>query len=208
MCGADHAHIGVNRGSTAQTLEPSFLQDTKNFGLQLERKVANLVQEQGTSVSPLEPSNTARDRPRVCAALVTEQFAFKQTRRNGGAIHFHKWAVRSAAALMNGFPNQFLARSRFPLDQHRGVGRGHDPHHVEYAPESGAVTDNAGQSAAAELVAVEREIRRRRILERCVMVYRKLFTCPACLYRHSLLLRPVIRAFPPTPFMLLGLLLP
>src|SRR5208282_3870051 len=35
----------------------------KNLWLQLERKVADLVQEQGAPVSPLESSNTARDRP-------------------------------------------------------------------------------------------------------------------------------------------------
>src|ERR1700689_366204 len=67
MCGADHAHIGMNRGSTAETLELSFLEDAKNFWLQLQRKVADLVQEQGASVSPLESSNTARDRPGVGA---------------------------------------------------------------------------------------------------------------------------------------------
>jgi hypothetical protein len=33
MCGADHAHIGVNRGGTAETFELSFLDDAKNFWL-------------------------------------------------------------------------------------------------------------------------------------------------------------------------------
>jgi hypothetical protein len=56
---------------------------------------------------------------------------------------FNERAVRSLAALVNGFRNQFLASSCFPVDQHRGVGRGHHGHHAEYAPQSGAVADNA-----------------------------------------------------------------
>src|SRR5882757_6401869 len=115
-------------------------------------------------MSPLKPSNTACDRPGVGATLVTEQLAFKQTCRNCGAIHFHKWAVRSITALVNGFCNQFLASSCFPLDQHRGVGRRHHPRHVKYATERGAVTDDAGGSAA-KFVPVERDVRRRRILD-------------------------------------------
>src|SRR6266852_6395264 len=143
MCGADHARIGVNCGSSAQTLELSFLHDAQKLWLQLQRKVADLVQKQGTPVSPLEPSDTSCDRSGVGATLVTEQFDFKQTCRNCGAIHLHKRTVRSVAVLVNGFSNQFLASSGLPVDQHRGVGRGHDPCHVEYAPESVAVTDNA-----------------------------------------------------------------
>src|SRR5216684_7761275 len=61
MCGADHAHIAANCGGAAQTLELSFLYDAKELWLQLKRKVADLVQKQGTSVSPLEPSDSARD---------------------------------------------------------------------------------------------------------------------------------------------------
>src|SRR5260370_11446548 len=125
MCGADHANIGVNRSRTAETLELSFLHNAKKLWLQFQGKVADLVQKQGASVSPLEPSNTARDRPGVGATLVTEQLAFEQTSRNRGTIHFHKRPVRSPAALVNGFRNQFLTGSCFPVDQHRCVGLGY-----------------------------------------------------------------------------------
>src|SRR5713101_6692718 len=134
MRSTDDAHIGLNRYSTAQALELSLLHDAKKLWLQLERKIADLIQKQRATVSPLEPPNTARHRSGVGAALVTEQFAFEQTCRYGGAIHFHKWAVRSAAPLVNGFRNQLLAGSCFPVDQHRGAGRRHDSHHAKYAP--------------------------------------------------------------------------
>ena len=79
-------------------------------------------------MGPLKSSNTARERPSVGATLVTEQLTFQQAGRNGGAIHLHKWAARSIAAIVNGFCNQLLASSCFPLDQYGGVGRGHDVH--------------------------------------------------------------------------------
>src|ERR1700692_3498587 len=115
MCSADHAHIGVNRGSAPEALELSFLHDAKKLWLQLQRKVADLVQKQRPAVGPLEPSDTARDRSGVSATLVTEQLTFKQTRGNGGAIHLHKRAVRAFAVPVNGFRDQFLAGSRFPV---------------------------------------------------------------------------------------------
>src|ERR1700691_592312 len=142
MCGADHAHIGMNRGSTAETFELSFLDDAKNFWLQLERKVADLVQKQCPPVSPLKPSNTARDRAGEGATLMSEQFAFEQTGRNSGAVHLHKGAIRSVAAGVNGSCDQFLASSCCPVNHHRGGGRRYDPHHSENASETRASTDN------------------------------------------------------------------
>jgi hypothetical protein len=105
MCGADHPYISVNRGGAAETLELPLLQDPKNLGLQLQRKVANLVQKQGPAVSSLEPSNVASDRPSEGAPFVTEHLAFKQPCRNCGTIHLHKRTVRSVAAPVNGFCN-------------------------------------------------------------------------------------------------------
>jgi hypothetical protein len=84
--GTDYAYIGMNRGA-AQRLELSFLHNAKKPGLQLERKIADFVQKQGTVVSPLEPSNIACDRTDGSATLVTER------------------AVGSVAALANGFRN-------------------------------------------------------------------------------------------------------
>src|ERR1700758_958223 len=98
MCGADHAHIAANRVRTAQTLELLLLHDAKQLRLQLQGKVADFVQEQSTSVRPLEPSNTARDRASVGATLMTEQLAFQQACWNCGAVDLHKRALRPVAA--------------------------------------------------------------------------------------------------------------
>jgi hypothetical protein len=48
------------------------LHDPQDLRLQLERQIADLVQQQGAPVSPLEASNAARHRIGVGATLVTE----------------------------------------------------------------------------------------------------------------------------------------
>jgi len=62
MCGADHAYIGMNRGSTAETLELSFWITRRSLAATLV-EVADFVQEHGASLARSKPSNTARDRP-------------------------------------------------------------------------------------------------------------------------------------------------
>ena len=42
---ADQTHVGVDRSRTAETLELSFLDDAQKLWLQLQWKVAYLVQE-------------------------------------------------------------------------------------------------------------------------------------------------------------------
>src|SRR5580704_12858286 len=100
----------------------------------------------------LEPSNTARHRPRVSATLVTEQFALQQTGGNGSAVYLHKWAVRSLASLVNGFCNQFLAGTGFAFDQHRCVGGSDGLYHSKNALERGAIADNPRPAADSKFV--------------------------------------------------------
>src|ERR1700677_3476699 len=115
MRGTDDAYIAVNCGRTTQTLELFLLHDAKKLGLQFQGKVADFVQEQGTAVRSFEPSNTARDRASESAALVTEEFAFKQARGNGGAVHFHKRALRPAAGLGERLRDQVLGLFGVPM---------------------------------------------------------------------------------------------
>src|SRR5271168_500924 len=132
----------------------------------------------------LEAPNAAWDRSCVSATLVTEQFAFEQTCRNGGAIHLHKRSVCSVACLMNGFCNQFFAGACFSVDQHRGVGGSHNLCHSKNAPERCAVADDARQATGRKL-AVDRLFPRRILIDCWNLPY------PTCLCRHG---------FSPFPF--------
>jgi hypothetical protein len=44
---------------------------------------------------------------------------------------------------VNGAGDEFFASARLSVDQHRGVGRGHETYDAEHTPEGGAVSDNA-----------------------------------------------------------------
>ena len=81
--------------STAQALELPFLHDAKKLWLQLHGRSPISSKNRGASVSALKPSDTARHRAGVGAALVAEQLAFQQAGRDCGAIHFHERPIRS-----------------------------------------------------------------------------------------------------------------
>ena len=53
-CG-DNAHIDADRGDTTHALELLFLQEAQQFGLSVERAVADLVQENRAPVGQFEP---------------------------------------------------------------------------------------------------------------------------------------------------------
>src|SRR5207249_11196903 len=88
----------------------------------------------------------------------------------------------------NGFCNQLLAGACCPLDQHGRAGRRHDAHHAKYALESGAVANNPTYAAA--FAVIEPDFLRSRVLDfkASVMDDCGRFNCPACTYRHCLLL--------------------
>jgi hypothetical protein len=103
--------------------------------------------------------------PGLGAVLVTEQLTFQQACRDGGAIHLHKRPFRSVTAVVNSLSNQFLAGSSFSVDQHDRVSWRNDPHHVEDAPESGAIAYNGRQSATPEFAVLKCDFRGRRVFD-------------------------------------------
>jgi hypothetical protein len=55
---------------------------------------------------------------------MSEQFAFKQSFRNGGAIHGDKGLAASIAGIVDEARQQFLARAALCLNQNIGAGTG------------------------------------------------------------------------------------
>jgi hypothetical protein len=114
VCSADHPHIGVNRGRTAETLKLPFLHDAQELRLQFQGKVSNFVQKQRPPVSPLEPSDAAPDSSGVGATLVTEQLAFpasQQELRRNSPSQTDRWIGRSTCEWL---PQSVLCPFRFP----------------------------------------------------------------------------------------------
>jgi len=71
-----HVHLLSLRGSEA--LEGAFLEHAQQLGLQVEREVADLVEEERAPMRQLESSLPRGHRAGECAARVTEQLALDQ----------------------------------------------------------------------------------------------------------------------------------
>src|SRR5206468_5742597 len=92
------------------------------LGLQLERNVADLVEEESAAVGELEAADFLVDGPGEGAALVTEELGFKQAGRNGGAIDFDKSTIAARAEIVDGAGEKLLAGAGFAEEEDRGAG--------------------------------------------------------------------------------------
>ena len=84
------AHVDFLRPRASQALEFPLLQDTKKLRLQLERDVADFIQEQRTLMCQLKPADLLCDRTGERSPLMAKQFAFEQPGRDGGAVELDK----------------------------------------------------------------------------------------------------------------------
>ena len=111
----------------------ALLQHAQQLGLQLERQLADFVEEDGAVVGQLEPANLRAVGAGVGALLAAEQLALDQVGGEGGAVDGDERAVAARAAAMDGARQEFLARAGLAEEQHRGRGRGHlrHPEHDE-----------------------------------------------------------------------------
>ena len=79
----------------------------------------------------LEPAYALRHRSRERASLVPEELAFEQLRRDGRAVHLHERPMPAFAVHVDGARDEFLARSGFASNQHRGAGGRHNPNLIQ-----------------------------------------------------------------------------
>ena len=76
----DDADVDVDRARTAEAFDLPFLEHAQQPRLQLERQLADLVEEDRAAVRQLEPADLAGVRAGEGAALVAEQLALDQRR--------------------------------------------------------------------------------------------------------------------------------
>src|SRR6185436_7538781 len=82
----DDAHVGLDEARPAQRREALVLQEAQQLRLQLQRHVAQLVQEQRAAVRGLDQARLAALRRRVRALLVAEQLALDELLGDGRAV--------------------------------------------------------------------------------------------------------------------------
>src|SRR5260370_29643886 len=126
------ANVHLVSPAAAQALKFLLLEHTQQFGLQRQRNISHLVQEQSSFISQFETSNLLRDSSRKSAFLVAKQLAFHQIERNGSAIQLYERASTPRAEIVNRAREQFLAGARLSLDKNGGIRRGHAFDLLEY----------------------------------------------------------------------------
>jgi len=92
------AHVHADGPRAAHALEGLLLQHPQQLGLQCQRQVPDLVEEEHPLVRQLKAPGFARQGAREGAALMAEDLALREPRGKGGAVHRDESAVSAALA--------------------------------------------------------------------------------------------------------------
>src|SRR3984957_14985474 len=101
----------------------SVLKHSQQFCLHFQRKIADLVEKERTSVSSLEATDLAYNRAGKSPLFVTEELTLQESHRNRGAVQLDERASRASATDVNGRGHQFFASTRPAFDQGRRIRR-------------------------------------------------------------------------------------
>src|SRR5439155_2611271 len=123
--GRDQPYIHLQRLRPADALELAILQHTQELGLQLERKIADLDEEERASVGELETADLPRERAGERPLLVPEELAFDHTGRESGAVDLHEELVLPLAHIVDRANDELLPGTRLARNQHCGIGLRH-----------------------------------------------------------------------------------
>jgi hypothetical protein len=99
------------------------LEHAQQLGLQCQRQLADLVDQQRAAVRGLEQPLLARGRAGVGALFAAEQFIFDQVLAEGAAVDDHERPVGSARVLVQVLGDALLARAALTGQQDGGHGR-------------------------------------------------------------------------------------
>ena len=116
--GADDAHVDLLRRRRADGANLALLQDAQQLGLQGERHLADLVEEQRAAVGDLEEALLVVVGAGERALLVAEQLALEQVLRHRRAVLRHEQLVAPARPGSGRRGDQLLAGAGLALDEH------------------------------------------------------------------------------------------
>ena len=116
----DDTHVDPPLTGAANPAHRVIIQHAQQARLQLQRQLANLVQEQDAALRAFEGTRVIRVRAGEGTSLVTEQLALDQIGRNGAAIKHHERRTRAGADAVNEMRENILAGARLA-----GEGQGH-----------------------------------------------------------------------------------
>src|ERR1700683_2393984 len=92
MSRCDKPNIHLVSSTTAQAFEFLFLQYAQQFGLQLRRNIADLIQEERTFIGQLEAAKLLRDGSGEGALFVSKKLALQEVKWDGRAVQLDERA--------------------------------------------------------------------------------------------------------------------
>src|SRR5438067_1426763 len=116
---SNESRVDGELAGPAQPPERFRLQHLEELGLQLERELANLIQENRAAIRQLEQPDFALLRVGERALLVTEQLRIEKSRRQAGTIDFDEGSIRAGREVMNDASDPAFARPTLSLQEHR-----------------------------------------------------------------------------------------
>ena len=120
----DDPHIDRLRPRRADRQHLAFLDCTEQLGLQRQRQLGDLVEQQRPAVGGAEQPVAGRGCPGKGAALVSEQCRFQHRFGERGAVDRDETRVAAWGTIVDEAGNAFLAGSGRAFDEHRDFGRG------------------------------------------------------------------------------------
>src|SRR5439155_17571771 len=153
----DQADVDLDRPGATDTLELLLLEDPEELRLEVERDLADLVEEERAAMGHLEAADLLRDGPGERAPLVTEELTLEEPRRDGRAVDLDEGSLAAAAPVVDGACDQFLPRAGLAEDEHGRVGRRDGLHLLQGVVEERALADDLFERVFGADLALEVE---------------------------------------------------
>ena len=139
--GGNHAHVHGHGLGAAHRVDHALLQHAQQLDLQLQRQVANLVQEDGAVLRQLKAPDPVGHGAGKRALAVAKQLALNQVLGDGRAVDGHKVGAGAVRQIVQGTRHNFLARAALARDQHGRTRRRHHGQQIADRPDGIAFAD-------------------------------------------------------------------
>ena len=121
MGGGKNPDIDGDRPTAPDALDVLFLKKAQQIRLQLQRQIADFIQQQRSAVGSLDSPHLALMGPGEGALLVAEQLRLDEVLRNAATVDGNERLIRAAREIMQCARNHFLAGTAFAANHHRRV---------------------------------------------------------------------------------------
>ncbi|MCY1355441.1 hypothetical protein D9M69_418610 [compost metagenome] len=145
----DHPHVDVARLVGAQALDLAVLQSAQQLGLDRQRQLADLVEEQRAAVGRLETPWPRLPGAGEGTLGVAEQLALGQGLGQRRAVHVDQRLARTRRMAVQPAGEQLLAHPGLALQQHRQVGVGDHRQLVEQLAQHRTVAEDHARRLVA-----------------------------------------------------------